>query len=195
MLELFAREYPQCRSVGWWCRPCRNLTRYCSSRCSAAARVASLRRAGGTYQRTLRGRRKHDERQRRYRERRAGVQFSASNVTHHPSQASAPSVQMPMRDSHESAGPVAVLRAEVLIDATHLDDDRAVRLGSAAAVERARPGSVAESAPTPAATKLPGAGTAAGGEFRLVQPALARCTRCRRRGRPTAPRALGPPRR
>jgi hypothetical protein len=41
---------------------------YCPGECTQLARLESMRRAGARYQRTLRGARKHAERQRRYRE-------------------------------------------------------------------------------------------------------------------------------
>jgi hypothetical protein len=50
---------------------------YCPGECSELARRACVRRAGARYQRTLRGARRHAERQRRYRERRK------REVTHH----------------------------------------------------------------------------------------------------------------
>ena len=54
---------------------CGNL--YCPGQCAELARRESVRRAGARYQRTLRGARKHAERQRRYRER------HRREVTHH----------------------------------------------------------------------------------------------------------------
>ena len=54
---------------------CGNL--YCPGDCPQQARRESVRRAGVRYQRTLRGARRHAERQRRYRERRK------HEVTHH----------------------------------------------------------------------------------------------------------------
>ena len=54
---------------------CGNL--YCPGDCPQQARRESVRRAGARYQRTLRGARRHAERQRRYRERRR------HEVTHH----------------------------------------------------------------------------------------------------------------
>jgi hypothetical protein len=50
---------------------CGNL--YCPGQCAELARRESVRRAGARYQRTLRGARKHAERQRRYRERKRDV--------------------------------------------------------------------------------------------------------------------------
>ena len=47
---------------------CGNL--YCPGDCAELARRESVRRAGARYQRTLRGARRHAERQRRYRQRR-----------------------------------------------------------------------------------------------------------------------------
>ena len=54
---------------------CGNL--YCPGDCPQQARRESVRRAGARYQRTLRGARRHAERQRRYRQRRR------QEVTHH----------------------------------------------------------------------------------------------------------------
>ena len=54
---------------------CGNL--YCPGDCPQEARRESVRRAGARYQRTLRGARRHAERQRRYRQRRK------REVTHH----------------------------------------------------------------------------------------------------------------
>ena len=70
------------------CRRCDHGNIYCSPGCGAEARRRSLRRAGRRYQDSRRGRHKHAERQRRYRERcrlrelenRGGGQ----KVTHHP---------------------------------------------------------------------------------------------------------------
>ncbi len=50
---------------------------YCPGDCAELARRESVRRAGARYQRTLRGARRHAERQRRYRQRRQ------QHVTHH----------------------------------------------------------------------------------------------------------------
>lgn len=50
---------------------------YCPGDCAELARRESVRRAGARYQRTLRGARRHAERQRRYRER------QKREVTHH----------------------------------------------------------------------------------------------------------------
>ena len=50
---------------------CGNL--YCPGECARLARRESVRRAGARYQRTLRGARRHAERQRRYRERKRDV--------------------------------------------------------------------------------------------------------------------------
>ena len=51
------------------CRRCDHGNIYCSPGCGAEARRRSLRRAGRRYQDSRRGRHKHAERQRRYRER------------------------------------------------------------------------------------------------------------------------------
>ncbi len=64
-----------------------------------------MRAAGATYQDKLKGRRKHDARQRSYRARLAGVQKAALDVTHHALPASTPSVEMTTRETHEPTTP------------------------------------------------------------------------------------------
>ena len=74
---------------------CGNL--YCPGDCAELARRESVRRAGVRYQRTLRGARKHADRQRRYRERKRDVTHhgfslvtSGCSVSRHPVIASEP---------------------------------------------------------------------------------------------------------
>lgn len=74
---------------------CGNL--YCPGECAELARRESVRRAGARYQRTLRGARKHAERQRRYRKRKRDVTHqsfslvtSRCNVSRHLVSASEP---------------------------------------------------------------------------------------------------------
>jgi len=70
------------------CRRCDHGNIYCSRPCSAGARQRSQRLAGARYQQSLRGRHKHADRQRRYRERRRVREPEdgrrAQKVTHHP---------------------------------------------------------------------------------------------------------------
>ena len=55
------------------CPRCDHGNIYCAGECSRLARRECMRRAGVRYQRTLRGARRHAERQRRYRQRRREV--------------------------------------------------------------------------------------------------------------------------
>jgi hypothetical protein len=55
------------------CARCDHGNIYCAGPCALIARGECMRRAGARYQRTLRGARRHAERQRRYRERRHEV--------------------------------------------------------------------------------------------------------------------------
>lgn len=69
-----------CRRCGMQvciCAQCDCGNVYCPGECAELARRECVRRAGARYQRTLRGARRHAERQRRYRERRR------CDVTHH----------------------------------------------------------------------------------------------------------------
>ena len=77
-----------CRCQVVLCRRCDHGNIYCSQRCSGRARRRSVRLAGRRYQDSRRGRHKHAERQRRYRER-GRVRAPeggrrAQKVTHHP---------------------------------------------------------------------------------------------------------------
>jgi hypothetical protein len=71
------------------CSPCDRNNIYCGSTCSRAARVQSCRLANHRYQRTLCGRLKHADRQKRYRER------LKNKVTHHSSPVLPPRVVLP----------------------------------------------------------------------------------------------------
>ena len=70
------------------CRRCDCGHIYCSPHCSGRARRRSVRLAGLRYQNSRRGRHKHAERQRRYRERcrvrNPAAPASMQKVTHHP---------------------------------------------------------------------------------------------------------------
>jgi len=66
----------QCRRCGVQvqiCPRCDHGNIYCAGECSRLARRECMRRAGARYQRTLRGARRHAERQHRYHERRYEV--------------------------------------------------------------------------------------------------------------------------
>lgn len=71
------------------CSACDRNNIYCGSTCSRTARAQSCYLAGNRYQRTLRGRQKHSDRQRRYRER------LKKKVTHHTSPLLPPHVVLP----------------------------------------------------------------------------------------------------
>ena len=77
-----------CRRQVVLCRRCDHGNIYCSRNCSGRARRRSMRLAGRRYQDSRRGRHKHAERQRCYRERRrrpvAETPACAKKVTHHP---------------------------------------------------------------------------------------------------------------
>lgn len=80
-MEPSARLYncARCYCLVTICSICDRNNIYCGSTCSRIARVQSCRLASHCYQRTLRGRQKHADRQRRYRER------QKNKVTHHSS--------------------------------------------------------------------------------------------------------------
>jgi len=80
-MELSARLYNcvGCNALIIICSHCDRNNIYCGSTCSRAARIRSCSLASQRYQKTLRGRHKHAERQHRYRER------QKNKVTHHTS--------------------------------------------------------------------------------------------------------------
>lgn len=90
-MESSARLYncARCHSLVTICSPCDHNNIYCGSICSRAARVQSCHLASRRYQRTFRGRQKHADRQRRYRER------LKIKVTHHTSPILPPRVVLP----------------------------------------------------------------------------------------------------
>lgn len=90
-MELSARLYncARCYCLTIICSACDRNNIYCGSICSSAARTQSCYLAGQLYQRTLCGRQKHAERQRRYRER------LRKKVTHHSSPTLPPHVVLP----------------------------------------------------------------------------------------------------
>lgn len=191
MVELFARICRLCRKEILLCRPCRNLTRYCSKECSQEARRESSRRAGAKYRARVKS---HFRRQRRYRERRREAQLGVSNVTQQPLSAPSPSVSMITRSADKPSRRVARLRAEVIINATPVDHDRAESGGSPIAADPAGSRPSVESSPAIASTGTSGAVTARVIEC-LVPPTASRCARCGCRGYPASPRALGTARR
>lgn len=69
----------RCHIQVFICRHCDRGNVYCSSNCALAARKKSLRAAGLRYQQTMQGKRKHAQRQYRYRQR------EIKKVTHHGS--------------------------------------------------------------------------------------------------------------
>jgi hypothetical protein len=74
---------PSCGLVFFLCRHCDQGRRYCGAHCARAARRASLDGARRRYQASLRGRRCHADRQRRYRERLREAASDAS-ASHEP---------------------------------------------------------------------------------------------------------------
>ena len=72
----------RCRAPTAICSGCDRGQIYCSPRCSAAQRRASLRAAGQRYQASHRGRRKHAARQGRYRARQRQAHRREERVTH-----------------------------------------------------------------------------------------------------------------
>jgi hypothetical protein len=71
---------PSCGLVFFLCRHCDHGRRYCGAACVRGARRASLDGARRRYQASPEGRRRHADRQRRYRERLR----QAASVTYHP---------------------------------------------------------------------------------------------------------------
>ena len=76
-----------CRCPVTVCSHCDRGQIYCGPGCSRAARKASLKAAGRCYQNTPKGRRKHAERQRRYR---ARTRAHIKKVTHQGSKPNPP---------------------------------------------------------------------------------------------------------
>ncbi len=70
-----------CRVAVFLCTPCDRGQRYCSVACARSARRRSNRESDCRYQRTERGRLKHAERSRRYRQQRRSVTEHSSVVT------------------------------------------------------------------------------------------------------------------
>ena len=92
-MEQSARLYNciRCHVLVIICSPCDRNNIYCGSTCSRAARIQSCYLACQRYQRSLRGRHKHAERQRRYRE------LLKKKVTHHTSPDLSPRVVLPRK--------------------------------------------------------------------------------------------------
>jgi len=93
VVRLVPRTCPQCGREFSLCGRCDRRYRYCGVACSRAARRATLRRAGRTYQASREGRFAHADRARRHRERRR-AKSSAQIVTHHDSAGHAPSAMV-----------------------------------------------------------------------------------------------------
>jgi hypothetical protein len=91
-----------CRRQFSVCGLCDHGRRYCGGGCAGAARRASLRRAGRTYQRTERGRRLHAERQARYRARLVRVTHQSQ-----PNPREAAKITAPPVGSERPPAPVA----------------------------------------------------------------------------------------
>ncbi len=92
-MELSARLYNcvGCNALVTICSHCDRNNLYCGSTCSRTSRIRSCRLSSYRYQRTLRGRQKHADRQRRYRER------QKNKVTHHTSPILPPRVVLPSK--------------------------------------------------------------------------------------------------
>ena len=92
-MELSGRLYNcvSCYVLVTICSPCDHNNIYCGSTCSAAARRKSCSMASKRYQKSHRGRLKHAERQKHYRER------LKKKVTHHTSPALPPRVVLPRK--------------------------------------------------------------------------------------------------
>lgn len=102
------RQCSRCQRPFVLCPSCAGGHRYCSHDCARAARRDALRRAGQRYQRSLPGRRRHADRQARYRARRR------SNVTHHRSLPPADAATVASTDA-------AVASASALVAASPLE--------------------------------------------------------------------------
>ena len=79
-METPGRRYlcVRCRIAVLICSRCDRGQRYCADGCARQARLSSMRQAGRRYQASRRGRHKHAERQRRYRERKVKVTHQGS---------------------------------------------------------------------------------------------------------------------
>jgi len=90
-MQNFSRLFncPHCHRQVVLCPRCDRGNHYCSRECSKSARREAQRLAGQRYQDSLPGRRKHAERQRRYRSRQrcraSQNETRRRKVTHHPS--------------------------------------------------------------------------------------------------------------
>jgi len=100
-----------CRTRCQLCSRCDRGQRYCSVRCSSAARRASQRRSARRYRQTARGRRSNARRQRRHRERR---RRQGKTVTHHGPPAARVTAQGAARSTnshpHEHDSPAVASR-------------------------------------------------------------------------------------
>lgn len=98
-MELSTRLYNcvRCHIQVIICSPCDRNNIYCGSTCSRVARVRSCYLACQRYQKSLRGRHKHAERQQRYRVR------LKKKVTHHTSPVLLPRVVLPQRPNERNS--------------------------------------------------------------------------------------------
>ena len=94
-----------CRAVAYLCAPCDRGQRYCSDVCAHTARRRAQRESDRRYQSTERGRLKHAERARRYREQRRSVteQGPVSSPEQDLRSTSAPSTVSPPLSADETA--------------------------------------------------------------------------------------------
>ena len=94
-----------CRAVAYLCTACDRGQRYCSDVCAHAARRRAQRESDRRYQSSERGRLKHAERARRYRERRRSVteQGAVSSPEQDLPGTSTPSTVSPPGSAEETA--------------------------------------------------------------------------------------------
>lgn len=99
-MELSARLYncAGCNTLVTICSHCDRNNIYCGSTCSRAARIRLCSLASQRYQKTCRGRHKHAERQRAFRER------QKNKVTHHTSPVLPPRVVLPAKPNERILG-------------------------------------------------------------------------------------------
>jgi hypothetical protein len=105
-MELSARLYncAGCNVLASICSHCDRNNIYCGPTCSRAARIQSRSLASQRYQKTLRGRHKHAERQRRYRER------QKNKVTHHTFPVLPSRVVLPVKPNERISEPMKDFR-------------------------------------------------------------------------------------
>lgn len=96
----------RCRMQVCICAACDHGNIYCAGECSGLARRECVRRAGARYQRTLHGARRHAERQRRYRARRAKVTHQRFSGLRRACSVSAPALTVSEPTDVESEAPL-----------------------------------------------------------------------------------------